>query len=192
MTQDAARRVSRRRNGLRSAGDRRHLFDADLPRRSSIRSTATTISRARCASCRTPPTALPRSPTAAARTRSRSSPASTSPRDPAFKGKKRELTAAGLRLQRSSASSIRRSARTGSICSRTTLVGLDEPLARARKTGTFDYDAKIEGLQALDRYTLRDTLQASPITASSGGSRRATSRRSRARSSRSTATRRTA
>ena len=36
-----------------------------------------------------------------------------------------------------------------------TLVGLEEPLARARKSGTFDYDEKIEGLQALDRYTLR-------------------------------------
>jgi ABC-type transport system substrate-binding protein len=36
-----------------------------------------------------------------------------------------------------------------------TLVGLDGPLARARETGRFDYDEKIEGLQALDRYTLR-------------------------------------
>ena len=36
-----------------------------------------------------------------------------------------------------------------------TLVGLDEPLERARKTGRFDYDEKIEGLVALDRYTLR-------------------------------------
>ena len=35
------------------------------------------------------------------------------------------------------------------------LVGLDEPLVRARKSGRFDYDEKIEGLQALDRYTLR-------------------------------------
>ncbi|HSC23329.1 MAG TPA: ABC transporter substrate-binding protein [Casimicrobiaceae bacterium] len=35
------------------------------------------------------------------------------------------------------------------------LVGLDEPLARARKSGRFDYDEPIEGLQALDRYTLR-------------------------------------
>jgi len=35
------------------------------------------------------------------------------------------------------------------------LLGLDEPLARARKSGRFDYDERIEGLQALDRYTLR-------------------------------------
>ena len=36
-----------------------------------------------------------------------------------------------------------------------TLVGLEGPLERARKSGKFDYDEKIEGLQALDRYTLR-------------------------------------
>lgn len=36
------------------------------------------------------------------------------------------------------------------------LVGLDEPLARARKPGgSFDYDATLEGLRALDRYTLQ-------------------------------------
>ena len=35
------------------------------------------------------------------------------------------------------------------------LVGLDEPLAQARRTGAFDYDAPIEGLQVVDRYTLR-------------------------------------
>ncbi len=35
------------------------------------------------------------------------------------------------------------------------LIGADALLAAARKTGTFDYDAKLEGLQAIDRYTLR-------------------------------------
>ena len=35
------------------------------------------------------------------------------------------------------------------------LVGLDEALERARKTGSFDYDAELEGLQTLDRYTFR-------------------------------------
>lgn len=34
------------------------------------------------------------------------------------------------------------------------LLGLDIALDAARKTGRFDYDAPIEGLQALDRYTL--------------------------------------
>ena len=35
------------------------------------------------------------------------------------------------------------------------LVGLDAPLERARKSGRFDYDEPIDGLQAIDRYTLR-------------------------------------
>ena len=35
------------------------------------------------------------------------------------------------------------------------LVGLDDALAKARRTNAFDYDAPIEGLQVLDRYTLR-------------------------------------
>ena len=35
------------------------------------------------------------------------------------------------------------------------LAGLDAVLDGARKTGRFDYDAKIDGLQAIDRYTLR-------------------------------------
>ena len=35
------------------------------------------------------------------------------------------------------------------------LLGLDPILAAARKSGRFDYDAPIEGLKALDRYTLQ-------------------------------------
>ena len=34
-------------------------------------------------------------------------------------------------------------------------VGADEAVEQAKKTGKFDYDAKIEGMQALDRYTIR-------------------------------------
>ena len=40
------------------------------------------------------------------------------------------------------------------------LVGLDPLLAQARKTGKFDYDAPIEGLRAIDRYTLQIRLKA--------------------------------
>jgi oligopeptide transport system substrate-binding protein len=74
--------------------------------------------------------------------------------DPAFKGKKRELTAEDYVY------SIKRifdpKVRSYDLyLFENTLVGLDAPLARARKSGTFDYDEKIEGLQALDRYTLR-------------------------------------
>jgi ABC-type transport system substrate-binding protein len=74
--------------------------------------------------------------------------------DPAFKGKKRELTADDYVY------SIKRifdpKVRSYDVyLFENSLVGLDAPLARARKSGAFDYDEKIEGLQALDRYTLR-------------------------------------
>src|SRR5258708_36272551 len=39
------------------------------------------------------------------------------------------------------------------------IVGLDDLAAVARKTGTFDYNAKVAGLEAVDRYTLRVKLK---------------------------------
>ena len=39
------------------------------------------------------------------------------------------------------------------------IVGLDEQAAKAKKTGKFDYNAKIAGLEAVDRYTLRIQLK---------------------------------
>ena len=39
------------------------------------------------------------------------------------------------------------------------IVGLDEAAARAKKTGKFDYDTKIPGLEVVDRYTLRIHLK---------------------------------
>ena len=39
------------------------------------------------------------------------------------------------------------------------IVGLDELAAEAKKTGTFDYAAKVPGLEAVDRYTLRVRLK---------------------------------
>ncbi len=38
-------------------------------------------------------------------------------------------------------------------------VGLDEDVAAAKKSGKFDYDAKIAGLEAVDRYTVRFRLK---------------------------------
>ena len=38
------------------------------------------------------------------------------------------------------------------------LVGLDAAIAKARASGRLDYDSEIEGLKALDRYTLQITL----------------------------------
>ncbi|TMG96573.1 MAG: hypothetical protein E6H71_10805 [Betaproteobacteria bacterium] len=105
--------------------------------------------------------------------------------DPAFKGKKRELTAEDYVY------SIKRifdpKVRSYDLyLFENSLVGLDAPLARTRKSGTFDYDEKIEGLQALDRYTLRIRFRR-PEYAFHGGSRRAISPRSRGKSSRRTA-----
>jgi ABC-type transport system substrate-binding protein len=76
--------------------------------------------------------------------------------DPAFKGARRELTAADVvytfkrfmdPAQRSPSQYLLRNK----------LVGLDD-LARAAKNGKLDYDARIPGVEALDRYTVRFQL----------------------------------
>ena len=74
--------------------------------------------------------------------------------DPAFKGKRRELTAGDYVY------SIKRifdpKVRSPSLyIFEHQLAGLDELLLKVRRTGEFDYDEPIEGLQVLDRYTLR-------------------------------------
>jgi ABC-type transport system substrate-binding protein len=79
--------------------------------------------------------------------------------DPAFKGKRRELTAADyaftiLRFFDPKVKSPNMYLIEGRI------VGLDEAYERALKTGKpFDYDAAYPGLQVLDRYTLRIRLK---------------------------------
>ena len=74
--------------------------------------------------------------------------------DPAFKGKRRELVAEDYvyTIKRMFDPKIRS---YWLYLFENHLTGLDAPLARARKSGTLDYDEKIAGLQALDRYTLR-------------------------------------
>ncbi len=74
--------------------------------------------------------------------------------DPAFKGRKRELVAEDYvyTIKRIFDPNVRS---YWLYVFDHRLVGLDEVLERSRKVGGFDYDAKIEGLQALDRYTLR-------------------------------------
>ena len=74
--------------------------------------------------------------------------------DPAFKGKKRELVAEDYvySIKRIFDPKVRS---YWLYLFDRRLVGLDEVMERARKADRFDYDAKIEGLQALDRYTLR-------------------------------------
>ncbi|QND84920.1 Nickel/peptides/opines ABC transporter substrate-binding protein [Chromobacterium vaccinii] len=77
--------------------------------------------------------------------------------DPVFKGKKRELTAADY------AYSFRRYADpvvNSPVSNMMTdwILGLEEAGKRASKAGKFDYQAPIPGIQVLDRYTLKLTL----------------------------------
>ena len=74
--------------------------------------------------------------------------------DPAFGGKKRELTAADYafawkRILDPKTRSPALELFDGK------LVGMDALVAKAKATGKFDYDAPVEGLQVVDRYTLR-------------------------------------
>jgi oligopeptide transport system substrate-binding protein len=79
--------------------------------------------------------------------------------DPVFKGQPRELTA------RDYAYSIKRfldprNRSPYAFLFEGKIVGLDDLAARARKTGAFDYDAALAGLETPDRYTLRIRLKA--------------------------------
>ena len=74
--------------------------------------------------------------------------------DPAFGGRKRELTAADY------AYSFKRfldpaNRSPYAFLFEGKIAGLDDFAARAKKGGSFDYDAKIPGLEIVDRYTLR-------------------------------------
>ncbi|HVP88628.1 MAG TPA: ABC transporter substrate-binding protein [Casimicrobiaceae bacterium] len=74
--------------------------------------------------------------------------------DPAFKGKKRELTATDYVYSfKRLIDPALRSNNAGLLDAR--LVGAKDAIEKARKTGKFDYDAPFEGAQAIDRYTLR-------------------------------------
>ncbi len=78
--------------------------------------------------------------------------------DPAFKGRKRELTAADYVYSWKRLLDPRMRAPflwylEGKVA------GADAVLAKAKAAGRLDYDAPIEGLKALDRYTLRLTLK---------------------------------
>lgn len=77
--------------------------------------------------------------------------------DPAFKGKRRELTATDYiyTFKRVMDPAIH-SPDTNFLAGK--IVGLDALAEKAQKSGHFDYDAPIAGLQALDRYTLRIEL----------------------------------
>jgi oligopeptide transport system substrate-binding protein len=77
--------------------------------------------------------------------------------DPAFKGKKRELTADDYVYSWKRVVDPKvRSPNAYYLAGK--LVGLEEAVAQAKKTGKFDYDAVIPGMRALDRYTIQLTL----------------------------------
>ncbi len=78
--------------------------------------------------------------------------------DPAFKGKRRELSAEDY------AYSIKRfldpkNRSPYAFLFEGKIVGLDELAAQAAKSGRFDYDASVPGLEVPDRYTLRIRLK---------------------------------
>ena len=61
------------------------------------------------------------------------------------------------------------------------LVGLDALAEAAKKSGKFDYDAKVAGLEAVDRYTVRFRLTDTDTTCRTSTRRTNRSRWSRAR-----------
>jgi len=79
--------------------------------------------------------------------------------DPAFKGAPRELTAAdyAYQLKRLIDPKLRS---PWAWLVEGKFVGLDELAEEAKKSGRFDYDRRIEGIEATDRYTLRLKLKA--------------------------------
>lgn len=79
--------------------------------------------------------------------------------DPAFKGKKHELTAQDyIYTFKRLLDPVNRSPNASFIEGK--IVGLDDVAAKAKKSGKFDYDAPVAGLKALDKYTLRIELKA--------------------------------
>jgi oligopeptide transport system substrate-binding protein len=83
--------------------------------------------------------------------------------DPAFKGKRRELTAQDYVY--SWARLVDPRVRSPNVyIVRGKLLGVDAAMAQAKAAGRFDYDAPIEGLRALDRYTLQLRLTEADYT----------------------------
>lgn len=78
--------------------------------------------------------------------------------DPVFKGKPRELNAEDYlySLKRLADPKIRS---PWAFLVEGKFQGLDELVAEAKKSGRFDYDRKIPGLEAVDRYTIRLRLK---------------------------------
>ena len=74
--------------------------------------------------------------------------------DPAFKGKKRELVAEDYVYSFKRLIDPKLRSNNAQILD-DRLVGAKAAIDAAKNTGAFDYDAKLDGAQAIDRYTLR-------------------------------------
>ncbi|MGH8714216.1 MAG: ABC transporter substrate-binding protein, partial [Casimicrobiaceae bacterium] len=74
--------------------------------------------------------------------------------DPVFAGKKRELTAADFVYAWKRVVDPRVRSPNSDLLEHK-LVGLDAVVAKATASGRFDYDAEVQGLRAVDRYTIR-------------------------------------
>jgi ABC-type transport system substrate-binding protein len=79
--------------------------------------------------------------------------------DPAFKGKRRELVAQDYVYAIERTMDPANKSANVSYVEDAHIVGLGALRERALKTGRFDYDATVQGLRALDRYTLRVELE---------------------------------
>lgn len=79
--------------------------------------------------------------------------------DPAFKGIRRELTAEDYAYTFKRFLDPKSRSPSANVL-QGKFVGMDALIAKAQKTGRFDYDAPVAGLQTPDRYTLRITLNA--------------------------------
>ncbi len=78
--------------------------------------------------------------------------------DPIFKGNKRELVAQDVVYSYLRFMDPKNRAPYAFLLEGK-IVGLDEYAAAAKKSGKFDYDAKIPGIEAVDRYTVRFRLK---------------------------------
>jgi len=78
--------------------------------------------------------------------------------DPAFKGVKRELTAADYVYSIKRFFDPRTKSPEFNTFERSRMLGMAALRGEAVKTGRFDYDREVEGLRVLDRYTLRIRL----------------------------------
>ena len=83
--------------------------------------------------------------------------------DPAFGGKKRELTMADYVYSFKRLMDPRLASPHFWLLENK-IVGLDELAAQAKKTGRFDYDAPVSGLELVDKYTLRIHLKQPEMT----------------------------